>query len=770
MKKHLVKIIFLLILFIVFQSCTSKSEHPTAAGTSLLLGSDQLIRENLNLLKNKNIGIICNHASVLANGTLLVDTLLTLKDVTVKKIFTPEHDFYINRSAGQKFYNSTYRNVPVYSLYGDNVKPTPEILSNIDLLIYDLQDIGTRFYTYISTLFYIIQSASANNIPLIILDRPDPINGENIEGPVLKPEYKSFIGIAPIPVVYGLTAGELSKMMIGEKWINPINSSVEIIKMKNWKRENYFDDLNLNWIKPSPNIPDQETAILYPGVALLEGTNISEGRGTETPFKVIGSPFINPDQLIKELDSLDCKGINFEKTFFVPETIIGQAENPKYENEKCFGIKLNVTDRESFNSFKFGIKLLYSINILYSEKLKFRINFFDKMTGNSSIRNMLKEGLSPDSIAASWQKSLNEFKREKKKIYFILKERKMKKLFVIILTGLIIYGCGDQTKQENKPADKDQFTFDTTDLKTAPVENPNQEFYLRYKLKKGETYHFRLTAISKDDQSISSKDTTLSQGLDQTMVYNVSFIPTEIDADSSIEMSVNISSIKVDGKFGNEEVHYQSGVTKDTAEINKYAQYESLVNNSFDVRVSKIGELLDIFKTDKIVTKLLDIRKLSDSLKTDEKANLKNDITEGVLKPLISQVFRKLPINKTAVDSSWKVEQAVTQLMVFQAQNTSIFTIKNVKNLDGDLIAEIEAGLKTKITGKNKLSDRGVNYEFKQPVTSGGGKIYFNVSKGLVQKTKLSTAVSLSFNMESQGQKGTKTESISNTNNLEYIP
>lgn len=346
----------------------------------------------------------------------------------------------------------------------------------------------------------------------------------------------------------------------------------------------------------------------------------------------------------------------------------------------------------------------------------------------------------------------------------------MKKLILIILTGFLISGCGEKTGDQKSEGQKDQFSFDTTDIKASPVENPNQQFFLRYKLEKGKSYTFRLTAISKDEQTITSKDTTLSQGIDQTMVYNMRFKTTDIDADSTMEIETVISSIKIDGTFGNEPVHYQSGVTKDSAELNKYAQYESLIQNPFDIRVTKLGELLDVFRTDRIVNKLLDIRGYADSLKSEEKATLKNDITEGVLKPMISQVFRKLPTGKMAKDSTWKVEQPPTQLMVFQAQNTSIFKITGMENLESDLIADIAAGLQTKITGKNKLTDRGVNYEFQNPVTSGGGKIYFNVTKGLVQKTKLNTSVSLSFNLESQGQKGSKKEIISNINILEYIP
>jgi len=346
----------------------------------------------------------------------------------------------------------------------------------------------------------------------------------------------------------------------------------------------------------------------------------------------------------------------------------------------------------------------------------------------------------------------------------------MKRSILIILTGLLIFGCGEKNDQQKNEEQSDTFAFDTTDIKASPVDNPHEAFYMRYKLKKGESYNFRLTAISTDDQTITSTDTTLSQSLKQTVVYNMQFIPSSIDSDSTMELDAVITSIKMDGTLGNESVYYQSDVTLDSADISKYAQYESLIRNPFEIRVSKVGELLDLFRTDKIVNKLLDIRGYTDSLKSEEKAALKNDISEGLLKPLLSQVFRKLPIEKVAKDSTWKVEQPVNQLMVFQVQNTSLYKITGIESLNGDLIADINAGLESKITGKNKLTDRGVNYEFNKPVTSGDGKIYFNLNKGLVQKTKLKTSAILSFDMESRGQKGSKKEVVTNTNILEYIP
>lgn len=345
----------------------------------------------------------------------------------------------------------------------------------------------------------------------------------------------------------------------------------------------------------------------------------------------------------------------------------------------------------------------------------------------------------------------------------------MKKLLIILIAGLMISGCGGQKKNE-QPKPKDQFAVDSSALKIVPAENPYQVYYLRYKLAKGNIYNFRLTAISKDDVTMSSKDTTLNQSMNQTMIYNLGLNVMDIDADSTMELKTTINSIKVDGSAGTQQLHYQSGVTKDTAEINKYAQYESLVNNPFSARVSKYGEVLDVFRADGIVNKLLEIRGYKDSLKSEEKANLKNDITESLLKPLLSQIFRKLPENKVSKDSSWNIELPPSRMMVFQVQNTSTFKIKETSKLDDDIIANIDAGSKTKFSGNNKVSQQGVNYQFENPKTSGSGNIYFNVSKGLIQKTRISTSISIAYNMESRGETGKKQEVISTTNLLEYLP
>jgi uncharacterized protein YbbC (DUF1343 family) len=406
----------LILLLLVLHSCSSESRHPgSIEPQKLLMGSDELISRNLDLIINKRLGIISNKASVLSDGVLLIDTLRRIQGVNIQAIFSPEHGFSINNEAGQEISDSSVYGIPVYSLYGANRKPTPDMLKNIDLLIFDLQDVGTRFYTYISTLFYLMESAEENHIPIVVLDRPNPIGGLKVEGPVLKEKQKSFIGIAPIPVVHGMTIGEMAELFYGEELPGRKNLRLKIIKMKNWERGDYFDGYNLKWISPSPNIPDDTTALIYPATGFLEGTNISVGRGTEIPFKQIGAPFINSQELIKLLDSLQHKGISISPVTFIPKKLQGKAENPLYINEICRGIKINITAKKDFQPVEFGIKLLFSLLKLYPEKFKFNDTIFDNLTGDKEIRELLLKHKMPYEIKDYWQPGLNNFKQIRNK-------------------------------------------------------------------------------------------------------------------------------------------------------------------------------------------------------------------------------------------------------------------------------------------------------------------------------------------------------------------
>jgi uncharacterized protein YbbC (DUF1343 family) len=404
--KHLSNI--LVILIVLFLTVRIDAQ--------IINGADLLFSENLNLIKGKSVAVVCNHSSLLSNGTHLVDSLLSLKDVKVIVTFTPEHGFKGDEEAGKNidYKNDLYKEVPIVSLYGKDKKPSNEILKDVDVLIFDIQDVGARFYTYISTLYFVIEAAGENNIPIIILDRPNPIGGNYVDGPILDPNLKSFVGIAQLPITYGMTVGELANYFIGEKIIATSKKiSLEVIKIKNWNRE-IPTEFTSKWNSPSPNMNSLETALVYPGICLLEGTNISEGRGTRFPFLQFGAPFIKADDVIDKLNIFKIEGAQFESVSFTPEDIESMATNPKFRNTTCYGIKLKITDPEKFESVKFGTKLLFVLVKLYGNKIKFN-NSFDKLAGTDQLRKDLIQKIAPDKIIASWQKDLIKFEKKRKK-------------------------------------------------------------------------------------------------------------------------------------------------------------------------------------------------------------------------------------------------------------------------------------------------------------------------------------------------------------------
>lgn len=408
------KLYFFLILFSLAFSIYSQ---PLKKRANVKVGADVLLSNNLNLIKNKQIGIITNHSALLSNGVHLVDSLNSLSDVEVIALFGPEHGIRGDSPDGKTIKDGidTKTNLPVFSLYGSTKKPTAEMLKNIDILIFDIQDVGARFYTFISTMYYAIQSAAENNIPILILDRPNPINGIDVQGPMLDLEYQSFVGIAKLPIRHGMTNGELATFFNQPEILNTSTAAnLKVIKMLNWKREYFFDDCGLDWIKTSPNIPNLETAIVYPGMCLLEGTNISEGRGTYFPFLVIGAPFINSNELIKEIELSNLEGITLSPIEFTPIEIPNMAASPKYLNKICYGIKLSILDRNKFEPIKFTINFIYFLNKLYPKNFSFKERSIDRLWGSDKLRKYILEDKSPLEIFDSYQDELNDFKEIRK--------------------------------------------------------------------------------------------------------------------------------------------------------------------------------------------------------------------------------------------------------------------------------------------------------------------------------------------------------------------
>ncbi|MCY8280948.1 DUF1343 domain-containing protein, partial [Bacillus inaquosorum] len=295
---------------------------------------------------------------------------------------------------------------PVYSLYGKTKKPTPEMLKNVDVLVFDIQDVGTRYYTYIYTMAYAMEAAKENGIPFMVLDRPNPQGGKHIEGPILEPEYASFVGLYPIPLKHGMTIGELALLFNKEF---DIDADLTVVKMKHWKRKMDFDDTRLPFVLPSPNMPTVESTFVYPATGLIEGTNISEGRGTTKPFELIGAPFIKSTELEEALNSLNLPGVTFRAASFTPTF-------SKHQGTLCHGVQLYVTDREKFEAVKTGLSLIKTIHDLYPEDFEFlSTGSFDKLAGNGWIRTKIKNGASIEDIIDSYEKPLQQFSKTRKK-------------------------------------------------------------------------------------------------------------------------------------------------------------------------------------------------------------------------------------------------------------------------------------------------------------------------------------------------------------------
>lgn len=380
---------FLLILFLV----TSVFANAQTSD-SVITGAEQ-VTEYVPLIAKKRIGVVANQTS-LVGKTHLVDVLVSI-NMQVKKIFTPEHGFRGDADAGEKVDNTTdvLSGLPIISLYGLHKKPTRNDLEDIDVLIFDMQDVGVRFYTYISTLQYVMEACAENKKKLIILDRPNP-NGYYIDGPVLDKKFSSFVGTNPIPVVHGLTIGEYAQMLNGEKWLSGgLVCDLKIIKVKNYSHKTMYNLPS----KPSPNLPNMTAVYLYPTLCFFEGTIVSVGRGTETPFQIIGYP-----------------GFTEGPLSFTPKSIKGMAVKPMYENVKCNGFDL----REFGDNYIPTTKQLYlfwlkNIYDNYQTKDKFFNDFFDKLAGTDKLRTQIISGLTEEEIRKSWQEDLKKYKQMRKK-------------------------------------------------------------------------------------------------------------------------------------------------------------------------------------------------------------------------------------------------------------------------------------------------------------------------------------------------------------------
>jgi uncharacterized protein YbbC (DUF1343 family) len=377
-------------------------------------GLEVLLAEGQPSLRGARVGLITNHSAIDPHLRSAIDLLHASDVVQLVALFGPEHGVRGDAQAGVKVEATTdkHSGLPVFSLYGETQRPTPEMLHDLDALLFDIQDIGVRYATYISTMANSIEAASDAGLPFVVLDRPNPLNGNAIEGNLLDPAFASFVGVHPIPIRHGMTAGELARLIAAERgWAEPV-----VVPMDGWRRNHWFDDTKLPWVQPSPNLPTLDSVTLYSGTCLIEGTNVSEGRGTTRPFEYIGAPWLDPFELADAMDRRDLPGCGFRPAYFTPTF-------SKHYGAVCGGVQIHIMDREELRPAVLGIHLLDALRSLDPQAIAWRQSsdggyFIDLLLGSNQPRQMFDQGAGAAEIVAQWAGDRMSF-AERRKPYLL---------------------------------------------------------------------------------------------------------------------------------------------------------------------------------------------------------------------------------------------------------------------------------------------------------------------------------------------------------------
>jgi uncharacterized protein YbbC (DUF1343 family) len=421
--------VFGLALALALVAC-ARPERPAASGTRVTRikpGVEVFLAKHLDLVKGKRVGLITNPTGTDADLRSTIDLFRADPAIRLVALYGPEHGVRGNAQAGEyvPFYFDDKYKLPVFSLYGQSMKPAPGMLKNIDeymrsfdtrqtgkvpeegmvkgidVLVFDIQDVGTRVYTYVATMANAMEAAAEAGIEFIVLDRPAPINGLDMEGAVLEyPEFSSFIGRFPIPLRFGMTAGELARLF-NDKFLDHA-AKLTVVPVEGWTRAMWFDETGLPWVIPSPNMPTLDTATVYPGLVALEGTNMSEGRGTTRPFELFGAPWIDGNALAARLNALALPGVRFREAWFTPSF-------SKFEGQLCGGCQVHVTDRSAFRSVATVLHIIATVRAMYPEAFAFHLDYFDKVMGTASVRKALEAGTAVTTILANMQPGLDAF-------------------------------------------------------------------------------------------------------------------------------------------------------------------------------------------------------------------------------------------------------------------------------------------------------------------------------------------------------------------------
>jgi uncharacterized protein YbbC (DUF1343 family) len=373
-------------------------------------GLDTFLTEGLPELAGRRVGLITNPTGVDCRLRSSVDLLRASGALELVALFGPEHGVRGEAQAGVPVSGAIDRHtgLPVHSLYGETRRPTPAMLAGLDALIFDIQDVGARYATYVSTLAHAQEAAAQAGLRFVIFDRPDPITGTHIEGNLLDPAFASFVGVHPLPVRHGLTVGELARLFAAEcGWPEPL-----VVPLRGWRRATWFDQTGLPWVQPSPNLPTLDSLTLYPGTCLVEGTNLSEGRGTTRPFELVGAPWVDPVRLAAELGRRELPGVVFRPAYFTPTF-------SKHAGVSCGGVQIHITDRQALRPVRMGIHLLHALHALWPREFAWQRGddggyFIDLLLGGNGPRRALDGGATPAEIIAGWRDAEGTFERRRR--------------------------------------------------------------------------------------------------------------------------------------------------------------------------------------------------------------------------------------------------------------------------------------------------------------------------------------------------------------------
>lgn len=400
-RQYAAVVLFLVTVVLLAAVPSGYAKTPNAEKAKVKLGIDN-IDNHLSSFAGKRVGLITNATGMNSQYQSTIDVLYSKTKLTA--LFSPEHGIRGAIPAGDKVgsQKDSKTGLPVFSLYGSTKKPTPEMLENIDVLAFDIQDVGARAYTYIYTMAYAMQAAKENGKTFVVFDRPNPVGGVEVEGGLIKPGFESFVGLYPIPIRHGLTVGELAKLFNKEFGIG---CDLQVIEMSNWHRSMYFDETGIPWVMTSPNIPTPDTALVYPATGIFGGTNISEGVGTTRPFDFVGAPWLDAEVLANRLNAMALPGVVFRPAHYIPRF-------GNFAGQSCSGVQLHITERKAFKPVQTGLSLLYVVQELSDEQFAYNFSgkgapMIDLITGDDALR---LGRYSLDEIVSTWESEAAQFK------------------------------------------------------------------------------------------------------------------------------------------------------------------------------------------------------------------------------------------------------------------------------------------------------------------------------------------------------------------------